>query len=130
MIDWQSAGFVALGGAAGSVLRYLIGVVMVARLGALFPWHTLAINIAGSFAIGIVMELGQTQALGVTPPARTFLAVGILGGFTTFSSFSYETLALLGRGAGGAALTYASGSVVLGVLAAFAGAAGARLAVR
>ncbi len=82
----------------------------------------------GSFLIGIVIELGQTRALGVTPELRTFLAVGILGGFTTFSSFAFESLTLIQDGAPGLATAYAAGSIVLGVIAALAGVALARLA--
>lgn len=82
----------------------------------------------GSFLIGIVIELGQTRALGVTPELRTFLAVGVLGGFTTFSSFAFESLTLIQDGAPGLATAYAAGSIVLGVIAALAGVALARLA--
>jgi CrcB protein len=110
------------------VLRYAVGTAVVQRFGPGFPLGTLAINLLGSFLIGVVIELAQTRALGMTVEARTFLAVGVLGGFTTFSSFSYESLTLLREGAPGLAAAYVAGSVILGILAAFAGVVLARVA--
>jgi fluoride exporter len=85
---------VALGGAVGSVLRYLATVLAVRWLGVDFPWGTLAVNLVGSFAIGLVNELGA-DALTLSPQARLFLATGVLGGLTTYSAFSYETARLV-----------------------------------
>ncbi len=118
----------ALGGAFGSVIRYLVQVLAVQRFGPGFPVGTFAINVLGSFLIGVVIELAQTRALGMTTELRTFLAVGVLGGFTTFSSFSFEALTLIRDGAPGLATAYALGSVALGVGAALAGVALARAA--
>ena len=103
---------VALGGAAGSVLRYLVSVLAVSVLGAAFPWGTLAVNILGSAAIGVA------AATGLDGPARLLVVTGFLGGFTTFSAFSLETGVLLERSAALAVL-YVAASVALG-LAAFA----------
>lgn len=94
---------------------------MVQRLGAGLPWHTLAINVSGSLIIGVVGELSQVRTIGMAPVVRVFLMVGVLGGFTTFSSFSYEALNLLGERAGWLSLGYMVASVVLGVGAAFLG---------
>jgi CrcB protein len=96
--------WVALGGALGSVARYAVSLGAVRFLGAGFPWGTLLVNVAGSFAIGLLAALVTADgrpALG--GDARAFVMIGILGGFTTFSSFSLETLDLARSGALGAA---------------------------
>lgn len=103
---------VALGGAVGSVARYLVSVAALATLGAGFPWGTLAVNIAGSAAIGVA------AGMGIEGQQRLLLVTGLLGGFTTFSAFSLETGALFERSPLLAAL-YVLASVTLG-LAAFA----------
>ena len=110
---------VALGGALGSLLRYGLGAWVQGSLGAGFPWSTLFVNALGSFLIGLPLRLSLQGAL--SGEARLFLAVGVLGGFTTFSSLSYETLALLQGGEVGKALLYAFGSLFLGLLLAFLG---------
>ncbi|WP_038049696.1 fluoride efflux transporter CrcB [Thermus caliditerrae] len=105
---------VALGGALGSALRYGLGAWVQALAGPSFPYSTLLINALGSFLIGVVIRLSLEGAL--SGEGRLFLAVGVLGGFTTFSTFSYETLALLQDGEVGRALVYVLASVVLGLL--------------
>jgi CrcB protein len=119
---------VGAGGALGSMLRYAVTLVIVERLGPGFPWHTAAINVVGSFAIGAIAAYVQASA-GLPPLMSAFTMVGILGGFTTFSTFSYDTMTLISDGAAGLALAYCAGSVLLGVLAAFAGMGLARLAL-
>ncbi len=117
---------VALGGAIGSVGRYMVGGWVQTIAGPRFPWGTLAVNVLGCAAIGLVMYLAlQRQALSAN--TRVFLTIGILGGFTTFSSFGYETLALLQKRDIGLALANAGGSLALGLAAVWAGWAGARL---
>lgn len=116
---------VALGGALGSMVRFAASAWFGERLGTAFPWGTLAINVAGSFCIGVVLY-AATSRPSFGPYLRTFLASGVLGGFTTFSAFSYETLALATRGAFAAALAYACGSVLLGIGGAALGVAVAR----
>jgi len=110
---------VCAGGALGSGARYLVGGWVAAAMGASFPFGTLLINALGSFLISIVMYLGLSPG-AIGPDLRLFLAVGILGGFTTYSSFNYETLSLLERGAWGLALGYGAatllGCLVAGVL--------------
>jgi CrcB protein len=93
----------------------------VNRFGPGFPAGTFIINIAGSFAIGIVAELAAARAFGVSVEIRTFLAVGVLGGFTTFSSFALETLTLVRDGSTLLALGYSLGSLTFGFTAAYAG---------
>ncbi len=121
---------VALGGGVGSALRYVVNLLVVARLGPGFPFGTLLINLTGSLLIGIVAELAATSSLGMTPLLRLFLAVGVLGGYTTFSTFALDTVTLVGDRAFAMATLYALGSVLLGVLAAFAGQVLVRFAVR
>ena len=111
---------VATGGAIGAAARYLAGLWIVARLGAGFPWGTFFVNITGSFLIGLVLVLVERGAL--PPGARLFLAVGVLGGYTTFSSFSYETLQLLaGGGSLGPVLFNAFGQLLLGFVSVYLG---------
>ena len=117
----KDALLVALGGALGSVLRW--GVVWGAsRLprAAGFPWGTLGVNLAGSCAIGFVLTLAFERGL-VAPGTRLFLVTGVLGGFTTFSAFSWETLVLVRDGHGLAASGYVAGSVLGGLAAALLG---------
>jgi CrcB protein len=89
---------IAAGGAVGTVLRYLTSVLANHWLGTEFPYGTLAVNLAGAFAIGFVQQLG-TETLLVPEGLRLFLTVGVMGGFTTYSAFSYETVRLVGLGA-------------------------------
>jgi CrcB protein len=106
--------WVALGGALGSVARYAVSIGAARWLGAAFPWGTLIVNAAGSFAIGLLAALVTADgrpALG--NDARAFVMIGILGGFTTFSSFSLETLNLARAGALGAAAANVGLSLVL-----------------
>jgi CrcB protein len=121
--------WVALGGAMGSVARYACSGLAVRWLGGGFPWGTLFVNVTGSFTIGVLAALvaaGSRPALG--PDARAFFIVGILGGFTTFSSFSLETLNLARSGALGAAAANAALSLVSCLAAVWVGfAAGALL---
>src|SRR5688500_8951245 len=88
---------VCLGGALGSGLRYAIGVAALRWLGADFPFGTLTVNLVGSFLIGFVQEAATRHV--VAEPARLFLSVGVMGGLTTYSAFSYETVRLMQAGA-------------------------------
>lgn len=115
---FNSVLWVALGGGLGSAARYLAMVAMGAAVGTGFPWGTLFVNIAGSAVMGVLAELG---ALAWQPNAdlRLFLTVGILGGFTTFSTFSLDVAVLVERHSWGGAALYVSASLVLGVGALF-----------
>ncbi len=90
--------WVCLGGAAGTGARYLISGWALAVLGTSFPWGTLAVNVIGSFLIGAIMHVGLTTQL-ISPGLRLALTTGVLGGFTTYSAFNYETLKYLQDGA-------------------------------
>jgi len=120
MNDWLAIAAVASGGAVGSVLRFLVGTWFLQRVGPGFPWGTFAINVSGALLIGVVMQLAQTR-VGLSPYARVFLATGILGGYTTFSAFAYETYLLSRDAFSLQSVLYAFGSVIAGVAAAFVG---------
>jgi CrcB protein len=98
---------VCLGGAVGSGARYLVQTAAIRSLGADFPHGTLAVNLVGSLLIGIVQHLGL-GALAISDTTRIVLATGVLGGFTTYSAFSYETVALMAEGAWGRSILYVS----------------------
>lgn len=126
-MSWQNALLVAVGGAIGSVLRWAVIVAAGARFGLAFPWGTLAVNLVGSFVIGVIAEAATGPVAGISPGVRLFLATGICGGFTTFSTFSLDVLTLTRDGAGGLAFAYVAGSVVLGFGAVYLGVVAARL---
>jgi len=111
---------VALGGALGSLLRYLIAGAVQSAAWPGFPWGTFLVNISGGFAMGIIAELAALK-LNMTPEVRAFLTIGILGGYTTFSTFSLDSVLLIERGAYVSAALYISGSALLSILALFAG---------
>jgi CrcB protein len=120
--------WVALGGAVGSVARYACSVAALRWLGSGFPWGTLLVNVVGSFAIGMLASLATADGRPLLgPDARALLLVGVLGGFTTFSSFSLETLTLARNGALGAALLNVTGSVALCLAGVWLGLAAAGL---
>jgi CrcB protein len=120
-LDWRNLLAILAGGGIGSVLRYIVTVGVTQRFGPGFPWGTFLINVTGSLVIGVVFELSQTRAIGMSPALRLFLMTGILGGYTTFSTFSLDLLLLFSERAAAAAMLYAGASVVLGLAAAFAG---------
>jgi CrcB protein len=111
---------VCAGGAIGSGARYLVGTWVAATWGTGFPWGTLTINATGSFLISLVMFLGLEVGM-IGPELRLLLAVGVLGGFTTYSSFNYETLALAQRGQWGLAAAYVSATLLVAWVAGVAG---------
>src|SRR5688572_7344668 len=102
---------VAAGGAIGSALRYLVATAALAWPGPGFPWGTLAVNLIGSFLIGLVQSLAS-ESLALGEEARLFLATGVRGGHTTYSAFSYETVRLMERGAWGPAWLNVVGTTV------------------
>ena len=109
--------WVALGGALGSMARFWMANAVADLTGPAFPWGTLAINVIGSFVIGLFYALtGPGGRFGVPSDARIFVMVGLCGGFTTFSSFSLQTLTLLQDGEMLRAGGYIVGSVVLCLL--------------
>jgi CrcB protein len=110
----QASLWVAFGGALGSVGRYWTALWVARLVGETFPWGTLLINVLGSFVIGLVATLTLTEgALPASMNARLFVMAGICGGYTTFSAFSLQTLALARAGHWFWALGYVGSSVVL-----------------
>ncbi|MCU0254934.1 MAG: fluoride efflux transporter CrcB [Acidobacteria bacterium] len=118
----------AAAGAAGTLARYGLSGWAQRLARETFPWGTLAVNLAGCFAIGVAMALVRDRQV-FSPEARTVLVVGFLGGFTTFSAFGYETLELLRNGSLGPALGNAAASVLGGLVAVWLGDAAARFAL-
>jgi CrcB protein len=116
---------VALGGAIGSVARYGVGALAAQLLGPTFPWGTLFVNLSGSFLIALVMHVALTGT-AVSLEMRIFLTTGIMGGFTTYSSFNYETLALIDQRAYALASLNLAATVVGCLLAGVLGLASGR----
>ncbi len=114
--------FVGIGGGLGSILRYMISLFIGRHVPIVFPLGTFLVNISGCFLIGVFYSLA-TKYTGFDPEWRLFLITGICGGYTTFSTFSYDGLILLKEGSTISFMIYAVGTVVLGLMATFAGAA-------
>ena len=110
---------IALGGAAGSLLRYLVGGAVQRTTASGFPIGTMFVNVSGCFLIGILVR--QFLNMQISPELRALLIVGFCGGFTTFSTFSAETLGLIEGGEYGRAASYIILSVVLCLAATFMG---------
>lgn len=117
---------VAIGAAVRAGGRYLLGGWLQSQLGTVFPWGTFAVSVLGSLVIGVVLSLTRQQALSTE--ASLFLTVGVLGGFTTFSVLSYETVWLIESGAAGASLLNVLGQLVASILAVYLGFALGRIA--
>jgi fluoride exporter len=117
---------IAAGGGLGAVGRYLFGILAMHLLGSGFAWGTLGVNVIGSLLIGFLAQvLPAADAAGAG--WRLFLITGVLGGFTTFSAFSFDTLQAIERGETGMALVYVLASVLLSIGAAALGWSMARL---
>jgi CrcB protein len=105
--------WVAIGGALGSVSRFWLSGVVASKFGETFPWGTLVINITGSFLIGFLAAMGAPEARWIiTPRTKLFMMIGFCGGYTTFSSFSLQTLNLLRD----REWLYAGGNILLSVI--------------
>jgi len=116
---------VALGGALGATLRHTVNLWAGSAFGPGWPWGTLVANVLGSFALGVVMELGEGRTIfGVD--ARVPLGVGLMGGFTTYSSFNLEVIRLWEGGQMGRAAGYSGGTFMLCLLCGYAGLAVAK----
>lgn len=102
--------WVCLGGAAGTAARYLLGSWLMRVAGPAFPWGTLAVNLIGSFLLGAIMQVALTTSW-ISPTLRITLSTGVMGGFTTYSSFNYETLQLMQTGSGALAAANLGGTV-------------------
>jgi len=112
---------VLAGAGLGGMARYALGAWIMARYGGRFPLGTLAVNLSGAFLIGLAMSL-LTERFQPHPYWRLFLVVGFLGGYTTFSSFEYETLQAVRDGERWIGIIYVAGSVLLGYVAVWLGA--------
>ena len=124
----QQLALVCLGGALGSGLRYLVTAGAARWLGSDFPWGTLLVNLAGAFLIGLVQQL--TVAHVMSEEARLLLSTGVLGGLTTYSAFSYETVRLAEVSAWRAATFNVVAMTVLCLLLCYAGMVVGRLMTR
>jgi CrcB protein len=111
---------IGLGGFFGANLRYVVQVWSAGRWGSGFPYGTLLVNVTGSLCLGFIVTLA-TQRIAMSPDWRLFLTVGFLGGYTTFSSFTVETLSLLETGNWTASAAYLLGNVLLGLAGAYLG---------
>ena len=119
MKDLRTVLLVGSGGFLGANARYWLGGLIQSRLGFIFPWQTLFINVSGSFIMGLFMGLMAAEKWDTG--WQFFFAVGVLGGYTTFSTFSYESVNLLSDRSYFYALWYIAGSVLLSVLGAWLG---------
>ncbi len=117
---------IAVGAAIGANLRYSLSLWAAQRWGASFPYGTLLVNVIGSFVIGFVLALAATR-LNLSEPMRLLIVTGLLGGFTTFSSLSFEAYTLITNGSWQAAGIYLACSFGLGLISVFLGAGIARL---
>lgn len=120
--------WVCLGGAVGTGARYLLSGWTLASFGGSFPYGTLAVNVSGSFLLGALMHLSLATAL-VSPALRSVLAIGLMGGFTTYSTFNYETLEYFREGAWLLGMANAGATVIGCLVAGALGLALARLIV-
>jgi CrcB protein len=114
MVWWVMAA-----GALGTGARYVIGLWAIERFGTAFPYGTLIVNLAGCFLLGAVAHVATAAAW--SPELRGAVVIGLLGGFTTYSSFNQETLAMLGNGAAGAALLNVGVTLMAGLAAGWFG---------
>ena len=110
---------IGIGGFIGAALRYMLGVFLHSKISSTFPAGTFSVNIIGCFFIGVIYALSEKG--NISNDLRLFLATGILGGFTTFSSFSNEAAGMLRDAQYGPAFLYISSSVILGLAATFCG---------
>jgi len=111
---------IAIGGAVGSLLRYVVASQVQSAVSPGFPWGIFVVNITGGFIMGVIAELGALK-MSFTPELLAFLTVGILGGYTTFSTFSLDSALLIERGDYVGAAAYIVGSSPLSIMALFAG---------
>jgi CrcB protein len=117
--------YIAIGSAIGGMSRYLVGGAFQRLTAGTFPVGTLLVNVTGSFLLGVILRYG-VETPSLTPELRAFLTVGFCGGYTTFSTFSYETAALMEDGEWTRAASYVALSVGVSLLATFLGFIAAR----
>jgi CrcB protein len=120
--------WISLGGGLGTAARYLLSAWLLGVLGPAFPYGTLAVNVIGSFLLGTIMHVGLQTTL-ISPTARLVLGTGVMGGFTTYSTFNYETLQYLQEGAWAMASLNVVATLLVCLAAGALGVAFARLMV-
>jgi CrcB protein len=118
--------WICLGGAAGTGARYLLSGWLLRAAGPGFPWGTLAVNVVGSFLLGLIMQVSLTTGL-ISPALRLALTTGVMGGFTTYSTFNYETLQYLQQNEWLAALTNVAVTLLVCLAAGALGVLGGKL---
>jgi CrcB protein len=111
----KSATLIGIGGAVGSILRYFFSKLIQTNVSTIFPLGTLAVNVSGCFLIGVIF--GLSERYNVAPEWRLLLATGLCGGYTTFSTYSNESVAMLREGQWWYFTMYVASSVILGILA-------------
>lgn len=111
---------VGVGGGLGALVRYFAAGAIQSAAWPGYPWGIFVVNITGGFVMGLIVELSALK-ISLTPEMRAFLTTGVLGGYTTFSTFSLDSVLLIERGQYGTAAVYVVGSTVLSILAVFAG---------
>ena len=111
---------VGVGGGIGALIRYFVAGAIQSAAWPGYPWGIFVVNITGGFVMGLIVELSALK-ISVTPEMRAFLTTGILSGYTTFSTFSLDSVLLIERGQYGTAAIYVVGSTLLSILALFAG---------
>jgi CrcB protein len=116
MVGTQDVFQVFLGAGMGGALRYALGAWISTRWSGTFPWHTMVINVSGAFLLGLLMAVGAEKGVG-SESLRLFLGVGVLGGFTTFSALSLESMTLMERGLYAQGASNIIGSAALGLVA-------------
>lgn len=119
-MDVAAVAGVFIGAGIGGTLRYALGAWISERWATSFPWHTLVVNVSGAFLLGVLMSLTAERSM-IPSSVRLFLGVGVLGGFTTFSTLSYESVSLFEQGLFVHGVSNVLGSAVLGLLAVLAG---------
>lgn len=112
---------VAIGSATGGVARFLVTDIVTGRVGEAFPWGTLAVNVSGSFVIGLLAAILAGQPQATASVLAHLLIIGVLGGYTTASAFSLQTLTLITTGRPGHAIAYVASSLLICVAAAWLG---------
>ena len=111
---------VGVGGGLGALLRYFVAGTIQSAAWPGYPWGIFVVNITGGLAMGLIVELSALK-LNMSPEMRAFLTTGVLGGYTTFSTYSLDSVLLIERGQYASAAFYVVGSAVLSILAVFAG---------
>lgn len=121
-IAWQQLGYVLVGGAVGSGLRFLVTELMIARLGRVWPWGTLTVNLVGAFIAGVLMSIQASKGASLSL-LRPLFIVGLIGGLTTFSSLMVEVVSMMSSAKPSFAYIYLAVTLISGLMLVVLGAA-------